>query len=240
MEREQERLMPLEGHLEELRNRLLISIFAILVLSILSFIFVKPIFEFLLLPLGGEKLVFTRPAEGFATLVKVALVSGLILSSPVLLYQVWAFVAPALYPHERRIFYLYFFPALLLFIAGAGFGYLVLVPLTLKFLLNFGRDLMSPLISTAAYLGFILWMIVACGVIFEAPLLSYIFSRIGLLSPDFLASRWKWIIVGIFILAGVLTPSPDIFSQLALAIPLLILYVLSYFISRLAYPHKRR
>ncbi len=231
--------MPLEGHLEELRSRILISISAILLLSILSFIYVKPIFHFLLSPLGGEKLVFTRPAEGFATLVKVALVSGVILSSPVVFYQAWAFVAPALYPGERRIFYLYFFPAVLLFIVGAGFGYLVLVPLTLKFLLNFGRELMSPFISTAAYLGFILWMIVACGIIFEVPLLSYIFSRIGLLSPDFLASRWKWIIVGIFILAGVLTPSPDIFSQLALAIPLIILYILSYFISRLAYSTKR-
>ncbi|MHA2611848.1 MAG: twin-arginine translocase subunit TatC [bacterium JZ-2024 1] len=217
-------------HLEELRYRLWVSIIAVAVGGGISLLFYQPVLEVLTRPAGGIRLIFTHPSEAAIQILNIALFSGFILSLPFLLYQVWAFVSPALTPREKGWFYWFLFPSLLLFLAGLLFGYFILLPVLLKFLLSVGAGYFEPMLRISSYISFVVWILLICGVMFEMPMLTLLFTITGLMTPAFLIQKWRYFVLGIFIFAAIITP-PDVFSQIMVAIPMLVLFGISCIIS---------
>ncbi len=232
-----EKVMPFLDHLEELRRRLLICISAVFVLSLGCYFFSKKIMGLLLRPFPhNEKLIFLSPTEGFMIYIKISLFAGLILGLPVLFYQIWKFVRPGLYQKEAKYTIRIVFFSTLFFALGALFSYFIAVPFGLKFLLGFASDQIEPSIRIIEYLKFITFLILVFGIVFELPLLSFFLTKLGLITPQFLRTKRRYGIVAIFIAAAVLTPSPDVFNQLLLAIPLIVLYEISIWVSKAALP----
>jgi sec-independent protein translocase protein TatC len=224
--------MSLIEHLEELRKRLIICIFAVLVCSIFSYIYSDKILDILKRPLSYS-LVFTSPQEPFVITFKIALFGGVIFALPMIIYQTWQFVSLGLKEKEKKYLLFYGSFSLLLFLSGASFAYFLAIPRGLRFLLSFGASSLEPMISISKYLSFITMMILTFGLVFELPLVSLFLVRIGIVSPQFLAKKRKIAIIAIFVLAAILAPSPDAFSQILLAVPLVILYELSVWLAKI-------
>jgi len=223
-----EKRMPFTGHLAELRTRLL---WICLSLGI-CFALVYPNSERLLILLQrplGQKLIMISPTESFMVYLKLSFFGALILSMPIVLYQLWAFIAPGLYPGEKRYARPFIILTTLCFGLGALFAYTLALPIGLKFLLKFGGDLITPMISVANYVSFVGMMLLAFGLIFEFPVLVVLLAKLGLITSSFLKKNRKYAILGIFVVAAVLTP-PDVFSQLLMAGPLWLLYEISVLI----------
>jgi len=222
--------MPLTAHLEELRWRIIKSLVAIGIVFIPCYAFADHLFNFLARPLfqtnpGAPSIIGTGIAEAFFTKLKVAFVAGIFGASPVILHQVWQFVAPGLYASEKRYVIPFILFGSLFFIAGAGFCYAVVLPVAYAFFLEqFGDIGVQPALRISEYLTFTSRMLLAFGITFEMPVLTFFFARIGLLSHRTLLRFSRYAIVGIFIAAAVLTPGPDVASQLLRAGPLLLLY----------------
>lgn len=228
--------MPFLDHLEELRWRIIKSVVAIAICAVPCGIFWRQIFDFVMIyPLRNAdprpRLIFTAPAEAILLSFKIALVGGLIAASPVIFYQLWRFVAPGLYKNERVVILPTVFASVLCFLAGIGFSYLV-VPYVINFLARFGAGRMDAMFRTSEYLGFLIRISLAFGLVFELPVVSFILTRLGVLTPRFLVEKLRYAILIMFILAAVLTP-PDIISQVFLAVPLLLLYGISIGVSYL-------
>lgn len=233
-----EKVMPFLDHLEEFRQRLLKCIFSIILFSFGSYFFAKQIMKILLRPYPKEeKLIFLAPTEGFITYIKISIFVGIILSLPVIFYQLWKFVVPGLYKKERKYVPLIVLLSTLFFLTGALFCYFVIIPYGLNFLLGFSTDQLEPNIQIKEYLKFVTLLILVFGIIFELPLLSFFLTKLELLTPDFMRSKRRYGIVLIFILAAILTP-PDVVTQLFLAGPLIILYEISIWVSKFAMPKK--
>ena len=253
-----EKEMPFLDHLEELRQRIIKSLLAVIVLSIVSYIFIDQIFELLVKPyrdaihiasseLAGtatadptSKLVFLGPTGGFMVYLKLAVTMGLILSLPFVFYQVWRFIAPGLLKNERRYTPVVVLATVFCFTAGAMFCYFVVLRFGLGFLLSFQSASLVAMISIEEYFGFVTALIFIFGIVFEMPVLAFFLSRIGLLTPEFLRQYRRYSIVVIFIAAAVITPSVDAFTQILLAAPLLVLYEISIWVSKLAMPAAMR
>ena len=234
--------MTLMGHLNELRRRL----FRMVIIVILGFVAFYGVSEYLYAYLSaplqaqlpeGSKLIYTSPAGAFFTYMKVALVASLFGTSPITFYQVWAFIAPGLYKEEKRAVLPLAFFSSVFFIAGAAFCFFMVFPIAFKFFMGFATDTIVPMISVEEYLGFALKLLIAFGVVFEMPLFSYFLSRFGILSPDFMRRQRRYAILLIFIVAAILTP-PDVFSQCLMALPMLLLYEVSIYVSAMAYKKK--
>ena len=234
--------MSLMGHLNELRRRL----FRIVIIVILGFVAFYGVAEYLYAYLSaplqaqlpeGSKLIYTSPAGAFFTYMKVALVASLFGTSPISFYQIWAFIAPGLYKEEKRAVLPLAFFSSIFFIAGAAFCFFTVFPIAFKFFMGFATDTIVPMISVEEYLGFALKLLIAFGVVFEMPLFAYFLSRFGILSPDFMRRQRRYAILLIFIVAAILTP-PDVFSQCLMAIPMLLLYEVSIYVSAMAYKKK--
>lgn len=219
-------------HLDELRSRILKSSACVLLVSLLFFYCVEKIFPYIIKPVGS--LVFIAPAEAFITYIKVAFFGGIFLSSPFVIYQIWKFVSIGLNENERRYVMIFGPTSLLLFVVGTCFGYFIIMPIGLKFLLGFATDFMSPMITVSKYISFAGMLTLAFGVIFELPIVISFLTKIGLVTPAFLATKRKHAIVFIFITAALLTP-PDVVTQTLMAVPLLALYEISIILSRLIY-----
>ena len=220
---------PFTEHLEELRKRLVYSFIAVAVGFALTYAFKELLFEILIHPLvtvmaPGDHLVFTGIAEAFFTYLKVAFLAGLMLAAPVIFYQFWMFVAPGLYQHERRLLLPVVIISSFFFIGGALFGYFVVFPIGFKFFLGYSTETIKPMLSMKEYLRFSSLFLLAFGVVFEPPILLTFLARLGIVSVDFLKKNRKYAILLIFIVAAVLTPTPDVVSQGLMAIPLMILY----------------
>lgn len=222
-------------HLDELRNRLIKSVIAIIVCFIVFLNFVDIILPFLIEPVG--KLVFIAPQEGFVSRIKIAFFAGLFLSSPILLYQAWCFVSTALKINERKYLLFYGPLSFVFFSLGAVFGYIIIVPIGMKFLLSFATDQIMPMISITKYISFVGTLTLAFGVVFELPLVSLFLTKIGVVTPLFLSQKRKHAIVIIFILAALFTP-PDIVTQCLMALPLLGLYEIGILFSKMVYKKK--
>lgn len=227
-----DRTMPLLGHLEELRWRLVKSLLAIAVAFIPSFMFVTTLFAFLLQPLhqlpDPPPVVGLAPAEAFFAKLKVAFIAAIFAALPVIFYQLWQFVAPGLYQHEKR----YVFPFVLFgsffFLLGAGFCYQVVLPVAYGFFLEEYKTIgVQATLRISEYFSFTSRMLLAFGVTFELPVLAFFFARVGIITHRTLLDFSRYAVVGIFIMAAVLTPGPDVASQLLLAGPLLLLYLVS-------------
>jgi len=221
--------LTLTEHLEELRARAIKSVIFIIAASCLLYGFVDIILPSLVKPVG--KLVFIAPQEAFIARIKISFFGGLFLSAPIILYQIWKFVSSGLKPNERKYTLIFGPLSLVFFFLGAFFGYLIIVPIGIRFLLGFATDLITPMISVSKYISFVGILTLSFGVIFEMPLISLFLTKIGLVTPKFLSSKRKHAVVLIFIIAAILTP-PDIITQCLMALPLLILYEISIIFSK--------
>jgi sec-independent protein translocase protein TatC len=232
-----EKKLPLTTHLQELRKRLVLSFIAVGAGFALCYAFSESIFDILSAPLlkmmpTGGSLIFTSVAEAFFTYMKVAFIAGLILASPFVLYQVWAFVAPGLYRHEKKYVIPFVLAGSFFFAIGILFAYYVALPVGFKFLLGFATDFIKPMPSMKEYLSFSIKFLLAFGLIFEFPVVLVLLARIGVIDAKTLARQRKYAILLIFIFAAILTP-PDIISQVILALPMIGLYELSILLSRI-------
>jgi sec-independent protein translocase protein TatC len=229
--------MPFTQHLQELRKRLVICAAAVFVGFLVSYAFKEQLFEVLMipwiraLPAGEGKLIYTAPHEAFFTYMKVAFLAGLGLATPVILFQIWRFIAPGLYDNEKRYLIPVVFFSAFFFIGGALFGYFFVFPVGFKFFTSFATDTITPMVSTREFLKFSSRILFAFGFVFELPVFTFFLARLGLVSSHFLKRQRKIAVVLIFVIAAMLTPGPDIFSQLLMAGPLLILYELSIWIA---------
>jgi sec-independent protein translocase protein TatC len=217
-------------HLEELRKRLIVSIIALGVAFLVCWNFADRVFGLLQQPLArflapGDKLVYTRLTEPFMLYMKVAFFAGIFLASPVILLQLWLFIAPGLYKKERSYAAPFIIFATLFFIVGGYFGYRVLLPGTCAFFLETGRQF-KQMIKADEYFSFASTIILATGLVFETPILIFFLARLGIVTPAFLMQKLKYAIVAAFIIAAVVTPTPDMVTQTALALPMIGLYLL--------------
>jgi sec-independent protein translocase protein TatC len=220
-------------HLDELRRRILYSIIAVVVTFVASWIFREAIFGFLAAPIKnlGLELHATRPTDAFTIYLKVSFVAGLFLAIPVVLYQVWAFIAPGLYKNEKSYVLPFLFSSTVLFVLGGVFAYYVILPPALNFLLiEFGREFTS-IIRAIDFFDFVLVIIVGMGVIFQLPVLVAFLSIFGLITPSFLWRNFRYAFLLIVIIAAVVSPTTDPFNLFLWSGPMVVLYMISIGIS---------
>ncbi|MGD8342660.1 MAG: twin-arginine translocase subunit TatC [Desulfobacterales bacterium] len=227
----EEEKIPFTSHLEELRSRLIKIFIAIGIGFAASYGFKETLFEILVRPLvkvmeAGDHLIFTGLPEAFFTYLKVSLLSGIMLASPVILYQFWMFVAPGLYRNERRLMAPIVLLSSFFFIAGALFGYFIVFPWGFKFFLGFATESIRPLPSMKEYLAFSAKLLLAFGLVFELPMVLTFMARLGIVSVDFLKRNRKYALLLFFAGAAILTP-PDVVTQVMMALPLMVMYELS-------------
>lgn len=207
---------------------------AVAVMTAISFSFAETLIRILLLPSGLATCQTLAPTEGFATFMRVALFAGIALAMPVIVWQLFAYIDPALMPNERR-FVLRLGPfVVLLFVTGMAFCYFVLLPQALGFLVNFGRSVFSPELRCAEYIEFVTIFILAMGIVFEVPAIMFALVRVHIVTRDRLASMRRFVFLGVFLVAALITPTPDPFNQTLVAIPLYVLYELGLLLSRFA------
>lgn len=243
-EPEQEEGMGFLSHLEDLRKRIIWAVVGIVVGCIIAGVFINQLIEYVILApftdvavkMGGEKFTlintttFGQPMLYF----KIILISGVIISFPFMLYQFWKFVSPGLYSHERRwVSTITAFTSLCFFV-GVSFAYFVMIPSMLNFAANFGTSQIENKIDIIKYLSFITTILLAAGLLFEMPMISYVLSRFGIITNKHMRKYRRHAIIAILILAAVLTPTPDPISQMIFAFPLLFLYELSIWIAKIA------
>ena len=224
------------SHLEELRRRMMLAFFVFLSASAVCYFFSHPILDFLTLPLrqqGHTDLFFQKPYEAFLLHVKAAAFSGLLISSPWLIIQGWLFVSPGLYESEKKLFLPLSAASVALFLAGAAFAFYIVVPFGLNFLLSYQTENLRPMLNAGAYFSFLVTMVLGLGIFFDFPVILAGLVMLGVLKTAVLVRSRKIIVVLIVIAAAVLTPSPDPFSQLLLAIPLWLLFEVSLFVTRI-------
>jgi len=232
-----EKKLPLTAHLQELRKRLILSFIVVGLGFVICYSFSQSLFDILAAPLlkmmpAGGSLIFTSVAEAFFTYMKVAFIGGLVLSSPFVLYQVWSFVAPGLYRHERTYVIPFVAAGSAAFGVGILFGYWIVLPLGFRFLLGYATDFIKPMPSIKEYLSFTIKFLLAFGLVFEFPVILVLLAKIGVINAKMLARQRKYAILLIFIFAAVMTP-PDLVSQVLMALPLMGLFELSILLSKL-------
>ena len=232
--------MSLVGHLREIRNRIALSVVALLAAFVICFAIIKPLAN-AMLQMGldaGFQYVYLSPSELLTSYFKLALVLAIVVVSPLLVFEIWGFVAPALTRKEKRAIK----PALLggfFFCLGALFSYMVALPFMIQFLVNFSTsDFINSAISVASYLDFMIGMLLTFGVVFEEPMLAFVLTKLGILTPDILRKVRHYAIPVIFVIAAIITP-PDVVSQFMVAVPMIGLYELSILISSVIYKKKQ-
>ncbi len=220
-------------HLEELRKRILITLVTVVAVFCVIFgLFDKPLVKYFKLPMqkaiaGKGAFQFTSPAEGFIFDLKLSFLAAIFAASPVIFYQLWKFIAPALYKKEKKFIFPFIFFSTLLFVGGAAFGYFVIFPFGFRYFaqFTFSDVQFNPRLSD--YFSFATRVLLAFGLVFEFPLVAVFLGRIGLIGPGFFHRNRKYAVIVIFVLAAALTPGPDVISQLLLAFPLWFLYEIS-------------
>jgi sec-independent protein translocase protein TatC len=232
---------PFMAHLEELRKRLVVCAIAIGIGFIFSYIFSKSLFSLLVMPLKkvlppDSSLIFTNLPEMFIAYIKVALISGTILALPVIFYEVWMFMVPALYKKERKYLIPFIVVSSVLFLGGALFGYFVVFPYGFKFFIGLATEDIQALPSVKQYFSFSIRLLLAFGVVFELPVVVFFLTKIGIVNPELMKKNRKFAILGSFAVSAILTP-PDVATQVMMALPLIILYEISIFVSKGA--HKK-
>lgn len=225
--------MTLTGHLEDLRWCLLRSVLAVVVAAIVCYYFSDAIFGFMVAPLRqhlqpGQNLIGTSVTEAFFTELKVALAAGVLFSSPYIFYQVWRFVAPGLSGNEKKLVVPFVLCATLFFIGGAYFCYRIVLPVAFRYFIDQYATLgVTPAIRIGEYFSFFFRMVLAFSVTFELPVFTFFLVRLGLWNYRMMISSFRYALIVIFVLAAMLTPTPDVINQSLLALPMLVLYVFS-------------
>ncbi len=221
-------------HLEELRKRLVRAILAVAIAFALALSHARDILDFLLQPLrpflGATRPVFMDLTEPFLLYMKVAFLASLFMAAPVILYQAWAFIAPGLYPRERRYALPFVLFATVFFMGGGAFGYYVGFPLAARFLLGIAGDF-QPALRISSLFSFESKIILGLGLVFELPTVIYFLARIGLVTAGFLWHHFKYAVLIIFIIAAVITPTPDVVTQCVFAAPMIVLYLIGILVA---------
>ncbi|MBP2656544.1 MAG: tatC [Firmicutes bacterium] len=217
--------MSLFDHLQELRRRLIICIGAVLVTSTGCYMFAEELVRIITAPAG--KLYYMNPAEAFFAYLKVALLAGILLALPLIFYHIWAFVMPAFAKTRRTASFLLVTISLILFLAGLVFSYFLVLPAGIKFFMGFATEDLQPVISIGQYISMVISFLLPFGFIFELPLFIIVAAHFEMISSGFLVSKRKMVIVLSFVIGAIVAPSPDVFSQAMVAIPLLVLYEIS-------------
>ena len=219
-------------HLDELRKRLVVTAVALLIGFLLCFAFINPIFDFIMRPLqeilpDGGRLVYTEPTEAFFLYIKVAALAGLVLATPAVLSQVWFFVAPGLYAHEKRFAIPFVVLSTGFFVGGALFSHYLLFPVAWRFFAGFASDYMEFMPRIQPAFSLYVKLVLACGVVFQMPTVVLFLARVGAVTPGFLSRNIKYAILLIFIFAAILTPTGDPVTLTLMATPMILLYLVS-------------
>lgn len=236
--------LPVTAHLSELKERIIVSLSVVVISSGVCFYFSEYIFSLLILPMSSSlslslsypfisleaiknantELVFIAPAEALWMHFKISLISGIVISSPIILYEFWEFVAPGLLQKEKKYVFPFVIITMFLFLFGAVFCFMVVLPFAMNFLLTYKTEVLKPMLSVGRYIDFSLKFIVAFGAIFELPVVLVFLTRMGIVTPKSLAKNRKYAIVLAFVVAAFLTPTPDAFNQSLMALPIILLY----------------
>ena len=233
----------LKPHIADLRKRLTISTITVVIMFFACFTFYEPILEWMMAPVkhalpAGTSMIAVEIQETFFTAMKVAFFAGFIISLPVIFWQLWLFLAPGLYDHEKKLVVPFVFFATLMFLLGASFAYYIVVPIGFDFLIAFGNSVVSVLPSIGKYVGFFTKLMIGFGIAFELPVITFFLAKIGLVNDQMLKDFFRYAVVLIFIISAILTP-PDVISQVLMAAPLLILYGVSIYIAKVFNPAQK-
>ena len=252
--------LPLKEHLSELRKRILISLTVLFIAFLFIFNYSEELFNILVFPLKSEikldvknpyihiinktpktpvSLVFLAPAEAFWMHMKVSFLASFIFVLPVIFYQIWKFISPGLLAKEKKYLMPFIFSSTILFLAGALFCFVIILPFAMTFLLGYKTGSLTPMISVGSYVDFCMKLILAFGAIFELPLAIIFLAKLGIVSPAGLAKNRKYAILLSFVAAATLTPTPDAFNQTLMAVPIIILYEIGILLSMLIYRKKK-
>ena len=216
-------------HLDELRQRLIKSLLSLVVGFAVCWGFAEQIFAIMTQPMKKSfpdiTFIYTQPTEAFLLYMKMSFFVGIFVASPYLLYQVWAFVAPGLYRHEKVYAIPFVVFGSLFFVGGAAFGHFILFPITFRFLGQFAGDNMTFLPRVSEYYSFYSWFLLSLGAVFQLPVVIFVMARIGIVSAGFLLRKLKYAVLGAFVLSAVITPTADVVTQSLLALPMLGLYM---------------
>jgi sec-independent protein translocase protein TatC len=237
-------LEEIRPHIAELRSRLIKVVVSFFIIFIIAFTQWREIFLFIAKPAmealkssATSEMIFTNLVEPFTTAIKVSLYTAFFVTLPILLYQTWKFIAPGLYPNEKKLVFPFVFFGTIMFVIGAAFAYYVVFPVGFKVLIEFGGSDFVAMLKISEYVSVALKAMIGFGLAFELPVFTFFLAKIGLVTDKDLIGFSRYAIVIIFILAAILTP-PDLFSQFAMAIPLLILYGISILIAKIVNPQK--
>lgn len=245
--------MPLTAHLSELRKRIITALIAFLIGFVLFFIYSEDLFRFLTIPLKKDisfsisppfvfftdkdinipPLVFLAPAEAFWMHLKVSMIAGLIVALPVIFLQVWKFISPGLLEKEKKYVLPFVIITTVFFLIGAAYCFFLVLPFAMGFLLTYKTGSLTPMLSVGSYIDFCIKFILAFGLIFELPIAIIFLTRIGVVTPKTLSKNRKYAILAAFIVAALLTPTPDAFNQTLMAIPMIVLYEVGILVSRI-------
>ncbi len=238
-------LEEIKPHIAELRSRLIKIVVSFFIFFILAFVVWKEIFLWIAEPAfeamkSGTKsseMIFTNLVEPFVTAIKISLYAAFFASLPVILYHIWKFIAPGLYEHEKKLVIPFVLFGTIMFIIGAAFAYYIVFPIGFKVLINFGGEDFVAMLKISEYVSVALKIMIGFGIAFELPVVTFFLAKLSLITDKTLKEFARYAIVIIFIIAAVLTP-PDLFSQMAMAVPLLLLYGLSILIAKMINPEK--
>jgi sec-independent protein translocase protein TatC len=239
MENPTEEKLPLTTHLEELRKRLIRVLIVVGLGFGVCYTFKEWSFQVITKPLvdvlpQNSSLVYTGLPEAFFIHMKIAFFASLFVTSPYTLYQIWKFISPGLYAKEKKYVVPFVMTSTLLFVGGVLFGYFVALPPAFKFFVSFTTDALKPMVSFREYLGLTLKFLLAFGLSFEMPVFMFFLTKLGIVNATMLSRQRRYAILIIFIAAAILTPSPDVLSQILMAIPLMVLYEVSIVVSKFA------
>ncbi|WP_245867556.1 Sec-independent protein translocase protein TatC [Sporomusa silvacetica DSM 10669] len=223
-----ERAMSLLDHLEELRRRLIVVIAAIAIGSTFCYFYAAEITAFITAPAG--KLYYMNPSEAFFTYLKVSFFAGFLLALPIVMYQLWAFIVPAMTNKERTASVLLVPSSIVLFFVGLFFSYYFVLPAGIKFFMGFATENLQPMFSIGQYLSFVISFLVPFGFIFELPLFIFVMARLGIIGSGFLVAKRKMVLFLSFVIGAFISPTPDVFSQTMVAVPMILLYEVSILI----------
>jgi sec-independent protein translocase protein TatC len=235
---ENDEKQPFMSHLEELRKRLVICAISVGIGFVIAYFFAEQLFQILILPLKqnmkeGQQLIFTNLPEMFFAYLKTALVTGILASAPIIFYQLYKFVAPGLYRHERSLVVPFVISSTLLFVGGSLFGYFIVFPFGFRFFLGFANESIQALPSVKEYFSFAIKLLFAFGLVFELPVVAFFLGKMGIVTPELMRKKRKYAILLTFAMGAILTP-PDIVTQCMMAGPLIILYEISILVVRMA------
>ncbi len=228
--------MPFMAHLEELRNRLMYSLYAVAGVFVVAFIFKEKLYSWLVIPLRaalppGSKLIYTNPAEAFFTYIKLAFLAGVIGASPIIFFQMWRFIGPGLHSHEKKAVWPFVVTSSALFLVGSAFAFKIVFPFAFQFFMSFATDYIQPMISVKEYLSFSMMLLFAFGIVFQMPLVLVFLARLGVVNSGMLRRNRKYAILIMFVVGALFTP-PDPLTQILLAVPLIALFELSIWLVR--------